>query len=117
MELIADNKRLWKEGSMMDHCIYSYLDQAKNRDLFHFHCTFGEKPFSLAVMRKYDGSRYIVQQMFGARNSQCTDAQREIIEQWLHHNDVQDWFKREKTLHGIKPVESLSWEDLDPLPF
>jgi hypothetical protein len=114
MELIADNKRLWNEGSMMNHCIYNYLDSAKNRDLFHFHCNFGDKPFSLAIMQKYDGSRYIIQQMHIVHNGRCSDAQRIIVEQWLQEDAVQEWFKHEKLVSGVKHVDNI---DLDPLPF
>lgn len=114
MELIADNKRLWNEGSMMNHCIYNYLDSAKNRDLFHFHCTFGDKPFSLAIMEKYDGSRYTIQQMHIVHNGRCSDEQRNIVEQWLNEDAVQEWFKHEKLVSGVKHVDNI---DLDPLPF
>jgi hypothetical protein len=126
MELITDNKRLWTEGSTLDHCIYSYLDSAMNRDLFHFHCTFGDKSFSLAIMQKYDGTRYIVQQMHGLRNSRCSDTQRNIVEQWLAEDAVQQWFKHEKLVSGVKHIDNfelppyLGPDDiaqLDVLPF
>ena len=114
MELIADNKRLWAEGSTMDHCIYSYLDSAKNRDVFHFHCTFGDKPFSLAIKEKYDGTSYTVQQMHIVRNGRCSDAQQNIVKQWLQEDAVQEWFKHEKLVSGVKHVDNI---DLDLLPF
>lgn len=114
MELIADNKRLWNEGSMMNHCIYGYLDSAKQREVFHFHCTFGESPFSLAVTKSYDNRKYIVQQMHLAHNRRCSDAQRSIVEQWLQETSVQEWFMHEKYISGVKKVDNI---DLDPLPF
>jgi len=95
MELISNNKRLWEEGSMMNHCIYSYLNGAKERDVFHFHVTIGDKPFSLAVQQKYDGSKYVVQQMFLAHNARCAPAQHEIVDYWLQEEAVQAWFKNE----------------------
>lgn len=95
MELIQDNHRLFTEGKEMDHCIFNYADQAVRRELFHFHCTFGKKPFSLAVRKAYSGDRWVVQQMFGKRNSSCTDDQQWIVEQWLNERDVQEWFTNE----------------------
>jgi len=117
MELISDNKRLWQEGSMMDHCIYNYLDHAKTRELFHFHCTFGDKPFSLAIKESYDGKRYDIQQMHIVRNGRCSDTQRSIVEQWLQEDVVQEWFKREKQMSGVKLVNKIDADDFDPLPF
>ena len=113
MELIDNNKRLMQEGAEMDHCIYSYLDRAISRELFHFHCTFGDKPASLAIMKSYNGDGYVVQQMFGARNSRCNDAQSRIVHAWLEEPAVQEWFKLERELK--KKVDTLP--KVDMLPF
>jgi len=114
MELIDNNKRLMQEGAEMDHCIYSYLDRAISRELFHFHCTFGDKPASLAIMKSYNGDGYVVQQMFGARNSRCNDAQSRIVHAWLEEPAVQEWFKNEKNLVKGLPFSS-PLDDIDLL--
>ena len=118
MELIADNKRLWNEGSIMNHCIYNYLDSAKNRNVFHFHCTFGDKPFSLAIQPNYDGSRYIIQQMHIVHNGRCSDTQRNIVEQWLNEDVVQEWFKHERLVNNVELPPYLGPDDIAALlPF
>jgi hypothetical protein len=75
MELIDNNKRLFEEGSVMNHCVYGYLQNAVNRKVFHFHCTFGDMPFTLAVQSTYSKDEFVVQQMFGNRNKACSDTQ------------------------------------------
>lgn len=107
MELIDNNMRLWEEGSVMNHCIYNYLENAKQRKLFHFHCTFGGDDFSLAVQtsRRWsdEHNEYLkefdVQQMYQAHNRSCTDEQKDAINAWLGRDDVQAWFANEVKVH------------------
>jgi len=101
MELISDNKRLFEEGSVMNHCVYGYLNNAVNRMVFHFHCTFGEMPFTLAVQSTYSSEDYVVQQMFGNRNKACSEAQKNIVKTWLQEPSVQQWFKNEKVVSNV----------------
>ena len=105
MELIDNNKRLWNEGSIMKHCIYNYLSPAIDRELFHFHCTFGDKPASLAIMKRFNSDRYVVQQFYGVRNSRVSDDQSRIVYAWLEEPAVQEWFKLERELK--KKVDTL----------
>jgi hypothetical protein len=103
MELIDTNLRLWEEGSIMSHCIYSYLQSAIERRVFHFHGTFGGEDFSLAVQeyRKWVDeeveyvSKFEVQQMHQAYNKSCTPEQRIAINDWLSRTEVQQWFANE----------------------
>lgn len=112
MELITNNRRLFSEGTIMRHCIYSYLDKAVDRKLFHFHVMIGERPFSLAIEEK-DGGVYGVQQMFRKRNASCSDTQRMLIDGWLSESSVQEWFKVESKIPAIQPEV----EEVDNLPF
>lgn len=113
MELIDTNIRLWEEGSMMSHCIYSYLQSAIDRRVFHFHCTFGDGDFSLAVQEYREWcseeneyiSSYQVQQMYKAYNKSCTDEQRSAIEEWLRRSEVQLWFANEVKVHEDEILE------------
>jgi hypothetical protein len=114
MELIDNNKRLFEEGSVMNHCVYGYLQNAVNRKVFHFHCTFGDMPFTLAVQSTYSKDEFVVQQMFGNRNKACSDTQRNIVKQWLQEPSVQQWFKHEKLVSGVKQVDNIT---LPELPF
>lgn len=118
MELITHNRRLFREGTIMDHCIYSYLNRAVKRELFHFHCDIGEFPFSLAIesKRDMDGKHvaYGVQQMNGLRNKPTTATQRRLIGLWLEEPNVQMWFE---TVSKIPAVEPESEENVDYLPF
>jgi hypothetical protein len=103
MEIIDNNMRLWEEGSIMNHCIYGYLDNAMQRKVFHFHCKFGDGDFSLAVQtyRKWvdEESEYVVdfgiQQMYKAYNTSCSIEQRNAIVEWLAKDEVQGWFANE----------------------
>jgi len=114
MELISDNKRLFEEGSVMNHCVYGYLNNAVNRLVFHFHCTFGREPFTLAVQSTYSSEEYVVQQMFGNRNRACSEAQKNIVKTWLQEPSVQQWFKHEKFVSSVKEVNNVT---LPELPF
>jgi hypothetical protein len=105
MELISDNKRLFEEGSIMNHCVYSYLSNAVDRSVFHFHCIFGNEPFTLAVQRTYSSDKFVVQQMFGNRNKACTEAQKLIIKTWLDDASVQQWFTSEVKIAKLKKKE------------
>jgi len=100
MELIHNSIRLYKEGREMEHCVYSYLSSATSRNVFHFHCTIGEKPFTLAVHKSaYGIDAYKVQQMFGKYNRETTPAQNRIINAWLEESVVQAWFDEEVRAH------------------
>jgi hypothetical protein len=116
MELIDNNKRLMQEGAKMDHCIYSYLDKAIDRKLFHFHCTFGDRHASLAIMRSHYHDSYVVQQFHGVRNSGVSDDQLRIVSAWLEEPAVQEWFKLEHEIYLNRKEESLM-EPQDILPF
>lgn len=113
MELIDNNIRLYAEGREMSHCIYSYLDRAQRRDVVHFHCTFGETPFSLAVEYSNYHNTWVLQQMFGKFNSNCTEDQRAIVGHWLYEEPVQQWLTNERDL--VRSNGNV--EDYDPLPF
>lgn len=113
MELISDNKRLFEEGSVMNHCVYGYLSNAMNRSVFHFHCIFGNEPFTLAVQKPYSSDTFVVQQMFGNRNKACTDAQKLIIKTWLQEASVQQWFANEVETARLTKIEQA----LPELPF
>lgn len=108
MELIDNNVRLYKEGRTMEHCIYSYLNGAQSREYFHFHCIFGDKPFSLSVEWSRYAKEWKIQQMYGKYNSSCTPAQRSIVEKWLWEDAVQLWLRHERAL-------VRSNEDLDEM--
>ena len=116
MELISDNRRLFTEGTVMDHCIYSYLNRALKREVFHLHCTIGEFPFSVAIQpfvrmeNKVLMTTFKIQQMFGKRNKQCSEAQRMIIQHWLSEPTVQAWFEHEHNMLAVAREE-------DTLPF
>jgi len=114
MELIQDNIRLYSEGRTMNHCIYSYLDRAERRDVVHFHCIFGEEPFSLAV--EYSGYRnkWVVQQMFGKHNKSCSREQQAIVDHWLYEDAVQQWLDNERAVVSKPELEDFGF---DPLPF
>lgn len=118
MELITHNRRLFREGTIMDHCIYSYLNRAVKRELFHFHCDIGEFPFSLAIESKRDmhgkHTAYGVQQMNGLRNKPTTATQRRLIGLWLEEPSVQMWFE---TVSKIPVAEPETEENIDYLPF
>lgn len=113
MELISNNKRLFEEGSAMSHCVYGYLSNAVNRGVFHFHCIFGNEPFTLAVQGTYSGEKFVVQQMYGARNKACTEAQKLIIKTWLEDASVQQWFTSEVKIARLNKKEQA----LPELPF
>jgi hypothetical protein len=98
MELIDNNIRLYKEGRTMEHCIFSYLNNAKERRNFHFHCTFGAKPFSLSVQWSRDAQEWNVQQMHTKYNGSCNESQRVIAKTWLEEEAVQAWFTHEFSL-------------------
>lgn len=98
MELIDNNIRLYKEGRTMEHCIYSYLNNAKERRNFHLHCTFGPKPFSLSVQWSRDAQEWNVQQMHTKYNGSCNESQRAIVKAWLNEEAVQAWFTHEFSL-------------------
>lgn len=121
MELIQDNIRLYSEGRTMNHCIYSYLDRAQRRDVVHFHCTFGEAPFSLAVEYSNYHKKWVLQQMFGRFNSNCTDDQRAIVGHWLYEDAVQQWLDNERGVVSKPELDKPQLEDFgfdyDPLPF
>lgn len=96
MELIRDNVRLYMEGRTMNHCINSYLNGAQVREYFHFHCTFGDEPFSLAVEYRSYAKNWQIQQMYGKYNKSCTQAQRAIIDEWIQEEAVQQWLANER---------------------
>ena len=106
MELIDNNVRLYSEGRTMEHCIYSYLNYAKERENFHFHCIFGGEPFSLSVEWSAWRKEWKIQQMHGKYNSSCTPAQHSIVEKWLWEDAVQAWFRHERAL--AKPDEDIN---------
>lgn len=113
MELISNNKRLFEEGSIMNHCVYGYLSNAVDRSVFHFHCIFGNEPFTLAVQRTYSSDTFVVQQMFGNRNKGCADEQKLIIKTWLQEASVQQWFTNEVEIARLNKKEQA----LPELPF
>jgi hypothetical protein len=98
MELISDNVRLYTEGRTMGHCINSYLRSAQERQCFHFHCTFGNKPFSLSIEWAYWDKKWRVQQMFGKYNSSCSNEQYAIVELWLREDAVSSWLTHERDI-------------------
>lgn len=108
MELIDNNIRLYTEGRTMEHCIFGYLNGAQSREYFHFHCTFGDKPFSLSVEWSRYAKQWKIQQMHGKYNSSCTPAQHSIVEKWLWEDAVQLWLRNERAL-------VRSNEDLDEM--
>lgn len=104
MELIDNNIRLYQEGRTMEHCIFSYLNNAKERKNFHFHCTFGNKPFSLSVQWSRNSQLWTIQQMHTKYNGNCNESQRFIVNTWLEEEAVQAWLTREHELvSGLLP--------------
>lgn len=116
MELISNNKRLFEEGSDMSHCVYSYLNSAVERNVFHFHCKIGESPFTLAIQSSWDRKVWQLQQMFGKYNKSCSPTQRNIIDMWLREDVVQEWFTIESKIKADNVVEP-QLDRLPELPF
>jgi hypothetical protein len=112
MELISNNKRLFVEGSEMSHCVYSYLNSAIDRSVFHFHCKFGESPFTLAIQASWNSGKWYVQQMFGKYNRSCSPTQKSIVEKWIEEDVVQAWFTMESKIKAHNVVKP----QLDVLP-
>lgn len=115
MELISNNKRLFEEGTDMSHCVYSYLNSAVNRNVFHFHCKFGEMPFTLAIRQSRISDVWTIEQMFGKYNKSCSETQKTFVDLWLRDKTVQAWFTME---YKTKPVMVMpALPSVDELPF
>lgn len=74
-----------KEGMMMGHCIYTYLDRVVNRDYIAVHVqhTISNERATLGLFRKNGGLEF--DQLKGYRNSRAT---REMIEGVLEFMDI-----------------------------
>lgn len=66
-EIIKTGARLYEEGAIMHHCVYSYKDEVNKGQCVIAHLTYNNVAYTLEI--KYRRKKYECIQMYGAWNS------------------------------------------------
>jgi hypothetical protein len=94
LELITDSKKLYIEGRMMSHCVYTnYNDQVRNKTYFVLKFTDRDVHATVGVTKSWEGDNFIINQMYSKRNKSVDQCHHDFVNEWLVRPDVQQWFK------------------------
>lgn len=84
-EVLNTKKRIFEEGMMMQHCIYTnYYPTILRNEYLAFHIKQKEEEATLGVYWGGDGLRF--SQLYGRRNSSVSSSMRELCMNWLEEN-------------------------------
>lgn len=91
LELITSNKKLFIEGSCMDHCVYNYAYdiQRGNYIVFHNHTNNSTLMVAKRFYNNPDNTWEIIQ-YYGEENKVLPASDHDIIKQLLQTKDFQD---------------------------
>lgn len=96
--LINNQKRLFIEGSEMDHCVYHYWHNVEGKNQFIISIDDGCNRVTAAIasygyLTNKDDLKWRLSQIYAKRNTPCPDELRAAVELWLKQPYVQKFFE------------------------
>lgn len=85
MTLLDSQKKVWMEGKMMQHCVYTnYWSSIKNGTYNAYHIDIDGEQATLGINTWSDG-QITFNQMYGHRNSNVSDKLLNTIKEWVNN--------------------------------
>jgi hypothetical protein len=83
MTLLDSQKKVWSEGKMMNHCVYTnYWNNIQSGTYNAYHIEMNDETATLGV-NIFNGSEVHFNQMYGHHNSAVSDSLKEKIKNWI----------------------------------
>lgn len=107
IRLITNNRDLFEEGTIQQHCVYTNYRGSVSAGKY-FVATY--KNFTVGINKDYGSITYEIQQMYGLRNTPADADSRAYVEAWLAKPEVQQWLETEQIrMKANTNTDDLPW--------
>jgi hypothetical protein len=117
LSFIENNIKLFEEGSIMKHCIYTnYEARIMNKKYFGLKYSHGDirATVGLIVVYSTTGKQEVVlDQMYGIGNSQIPEEHKDYVKSWLEQDETQKWFSKETQKVQVTQGVTQVYQDPD----
>lgn len=114
LTLIQDNYKLFEEGTIMKHCVYTnYKSQVENKNYFVLQYLSGDVRATVGLIVDRVDNKYVIcmQQMYGIGNSLISIEHKKIVEEWLLQPEVQEYFLNIYNYSKINIKDTIANQD------
>lgn len=99
IEIITNNIDLFAEGKVMSHCVYTnYAKQVEDKSYFVLRFNYEGQRATIGINMYHYGNttepKFVINQMYGYRNSPVSGMAREYANLLMEREDVQEFLKK-----------------------
>lgn len=107
---ITNERDLFKEGKDMSHCVYSFWSKVKRKEYFVIKCLEPER-CTVGITYQQLSHKAKLDQIYLKYDKNVKPETREIFENWLENDNIQEFFKNNYRDTALEPNYVYHYRD------